>query len=266
MQQVFRGKAAIITGGGRGVGRAVAEAFAGLGAGVVISARKERELEACASSISRAGGRVVAVPADVGDPATAPLLLKTCLDSFGACDVLINGAGVNGPVGDVEELDLADWNETFRTNMTGTFLMCRAVVPQMKRQQRGRIINASSGLATRVQRGRSLYSASKAAVAQFTRVLAEDVKNHGILANAVHPGLVDTGMVQELIALTGGEAQQYTAKRLTDLKQAGQLITPAQSAELFVWLAAGTERTGEFVFIDDPAIGAEIKAFFRSIG
>jgi 3-oxoacyl-[acyl-carrier protein] reductase len=264
VNKIFEGKAAIVTGGGHGIGKAIAEAYASFGAKIVVNARNRREIDAVADAINKSGGRAVAVAGDIGDPATAPLLARACVETFGSCDILVSNAAINGQTDDVEDLDLAQWEEVFRINVTGTMLACRAVIPQMKAQKSGRIINVSSALAYRVQRGRSPYSATKAAVAQFTKVMAADVKPFGILANAVRPGLVATPMTAEQVGMKGSAAKEETAKRIGDQYKAGGLITPEQSARFFVWMAGGCDRTGDFILIEDAV--AETNAFYERIG
>lgn len=265
MTKIFDGKAAIITGSGHGIGKAIAEAYSSFGASIVLNARNKREIDTLADTINKAGGRAVAVAGDIGDAATAPRLMSACMDAFGACDILVNNAAINGQTDNVEDLDLAAWDEVFRINMTGTMLTCRAAIPQMKKQRSGSIINVSSALAWRVQRGRSPYSATKAAMVQFTKVLAEEVKPYGIAANTVRPGLVVTPMTLEQIEMIGKgtPAQEETARRIGDQYRAGTMLTPEQSARFFVWLAGGTERTGEFIQIEE--VSADIEAFYKRI-
>ncbi|MGH6906112.1 MAG: SDR family NAD(P)-dependent oxidoreductase [Geminicoccaceae bacterium] len=257
----LEGRTAIITGGGRGIGRAVAEALAAGGAGIVIAARNQRELRATAAAVGAAGGRAEVVAGDIADPPTSQRLLETALGSFGGCDVLINAAAIVGPTGETETLDLEAWSETLRINLTGTFLACRAVLPEMKRRRRGKILNIASGLAVRPQPGLAAYSATKAAVVQFSRVLAEEVRSHGISVNAVHPGIVRTAQVDELMALGGPGAQQQIVQRMKEVEAAGALREPAEAARLFVWLAAACELTGAFIRSDDPEVQAQVAAF-----
>lgn len=260
---ILQNKAAIITGAGRGIGRAIAETFAAAGAAVVITARSGGELEETAAKVKAAGGRAVAIAADVGDPATASKLVRAALDHAGGCDILINAAGIDGPAGEIESVGLDEWNEVFRINMTGTFLTCKAAVPEMKRRGGGRIINVSSGLATRPQPGLAAYSATKAAVVQFSRVLAEELRDFGIRVNAVHPGLVRTAMIAHMAALEGEGARRLVRERMRSFETNGILIEPAQSARFFLWAVAGCERTGDFLRIDDPAALAEMEAYFK---
>jgi NAD(P)-dependent dehydrogenase (short-subunit alcohol dehydrogenase family) len=261
MARILEGKAAIITGGGRGIGRAVAEALGGPGASIVISARSENELKEAATAVAKAGGRAVTVAGSVAEEKTASRLVEACYDSFGDCDILINNAAITGPVGEVESLDPKLFDEMLRINITGTFLPIWALLPEMKKRRTGRIINVASNLAIRVQPGQAGYSMSKAAIVHFTRVLAEEVREHGIYANSVGPGIVRTAMVNDLIALPGGGFQGAIAKRMGNLKETGVLIEPAEAARLFVWLAAAAKRNGEFLRYDDLELRNEIKAF-----
>jgi NAD(P)-dependent dehydrogenase (short-subunit alcohol dehydrogenase family) len=258
------GRVAIVTGAGRGIGRAAAHALARAGAALVIGSRSRAELDVAAAPILEFGGRVIAMQGDIGDPITGGRLVEAALDSFGACDVLINNAAINGPVGEVETLDVEGFAEALRINVLGTFLTCRAVLPEMKRRSRGRIINVASGLAFRVQPGQAAYGASKAAVVQFSRVLAAETASFGIKVNAIHPGIVRTRMFDRLLALSGDGLEALVAQRMNELQGSGTVIEPEQSARLFVWLAAICERTGEFIRIDDPAVQAEVEAFWKS--
>jgi len=251
------GKVAIVTGASRGIGRATAIALADAGASVVVGARDKAGLEATVAAIAAEGRRAVAVPGDVGDPATAPRLRDAALDTFGACDILINAAALGGPVGEVETFDVGEWNDLFRVNVTGTFLTCRAVVPEMKRRRTGRVMNVASGLATRVQPGQAAYSATKAAVVQFSKVLAAELDEYGIRVNAVHPGIVRTEMLARLGSVGGSAVLDLISRRIDELRAAGSVIEPEQSARLFVWLATACEWTGEFIRMDDPAVRAE---------
>lgn len=245
------GQVAIITGGGRGIGRAVAVAYAREGAAVVLCARGEADLAASVAAAEQAGGRAAAVVGDIGDPATGERLVKAAVDRFGGCDILVNAAAIGGPVGAVETLDPQAWSETLGINVTGTFLTCRAVLPLMKRNRRGRIINVSSGLAERVQPGQAAYSASKAAVVQFSRVAAEEVREFGVQVNAVHPGIVRTEMVANLLALPQAGVNVAILERLRALDADGKIIDPHISALLFLWLACECNVSGNFILFDE---------------
>ncbi|MFC3135905.1 SDR family NAD(P)-dependent oxidoreductase [Microbaculum marinum] len=251
MKGKLAGRVAIVTGAGRGIGRAVAQTFATEGAAVVAGARSSSDLEALVEEITGRGARAIAVAGDIGDPATSERLVRAAVETFGGCDVLANLAAIGGPVGNVEELDPDDWNQTFRINVTGTFLACRAVLPEMKRRGGGRIVNVASGLAERVQPGQSAYSATKAAVVQFSRVLAEEARDAGINVNAVHPGIVRTKMVADLLSLPPEGVNESMVKRLRALDADGLIIETETSASFFVWLVSECTDTGKFLKIDE---------------
>jgi 3-oxoacyl-[acyl-carrier protein] reductase len=253
---------AIVTGAGKGIGRAVARMLATTGAAVVACARTGRDLDGLARDIAAAGGRCATFAGDVGEAATADALVRTALDRFGACDLLVNAAGVQPVPALVEDLALEDWQRTFGANMTGTFLTCRAVVPHMKRRRRGRIVNLSSGLATRAQPGQTAYSASKAAVLHFSTVLAEEVAPFGISVNSAHPGIVRTGMVETILAAQRSGVAATMAERIEELDKAGALISPETSARFICWLAASEVRNGAFVRIDDPGVAEAVAQFW----
>lgn len=265
-ESLLAGQSVIVVGGGRGIGRAAAEMFARYGASVVVAARSVGQLQSTVNAITAAHGQALAVPMDVGDPKAGPMLLETTLDAYGKCDALINAAAVNGPIGDVEKLDRAEWELALRTNLTGTFLTCGAVLPEMKKRGRGKILNVSSGLAVRAQAGMAAYSAAKAAVLQFSRVLAEETKDTGVKVNAIHPGIVRTALVEEIISLPAEGARRSMIENLTRLRDEGSLLNPEETAEFFLWLVAACERNGEFIRIDDPGIKAEVAAFASQLG
>lgn len=260
----LEGKVAVVTGGGRGIGKAVALAYAREGAAVAIASRTRREVEQTAAEAEMEGARAIAVPSDVTDEAAVTRLMETVLTAFGRCDILVTAAGVPGPVAEVADLSLAEWEAGIRGNLTGTFLCCRAAIPHMRRQRSGRILNVSSGLAVNPLAGISVYSAAKAAIAQFSRVLAQEEAPRGLHVFAVHPGIVRTALVEELHASGDPRAPAAFRDRVERLEASGNLIRPEQAATLFVFLAtdAANDLAGQFVRYDDPAIQARLAAFF----
>ena len=194
---------AIITGAGRGIGRATAIALAEAGADVVIAARSRRAIDAVAEEIRARGGQALAIPTDVSDPASVDLMVLQTVRASGRIDLLINNAGVIAPIGMTWEVPPFIWQRNVNINLVGVFLCSHAVLPYMIQQDaddgvRAKVINASSGAAENIVPGWSAYGAAKAAVDQFTRVLAAEVKSHGILVNAVRPGVVNTQMQTEV--------------------------------------------------------------------
>lgn len=188
------GKVAIVTGGTKGLGRAIAEAYAKEGCRVVCAARDAGS----AGELPPPGeGDVAFQRADVRDAESVRLLMRTVYDAYGRLDVLVANAGVSRP-GPAAELDPARWAEVIDTNLNGTFLSAREAVPYLEKDGGGRIVTLSSALATRVARGSSAYAASKAGIEMFTRVAAVELAPRGITANCLSPGFIDEGMGREL--------------------------------------------------------------------
>lgn len=197
------GRATVVTGGSQGLGLAVAEAFAAEGADLLICARGEEALENARSFLSaraQPGRRVLCAVADVSRLEDAERLVRIAVDTFGRVDVLVNSAGVYGPMGFVEDVDWGEWNRAVEINLMGTVLPCRAALAQMKNARHGKIINLSGGGATGPLPRFSAYAASKAAVVRFTETLAEEVRADGIDVNAVAPGALNTRLLEEVLA------------------------------------------------------------------
>ena len=189
----LNGKVAIVTGAGRGIGLEIARTFAAEGAIVVIADLREDLLGEATSEWERNNWRGLQLQCDVSSAADCRKVAEAVEKEFGRIDILVNNAGVAGG-GKVEVLAEDIWDRNFDINMKGTFLMCQAVVPAMKRQKSGRIINASSFAAIVPSIGGSAYAASKAAVAHFTRVLAGELGPFDITVNAYAPGMIPTEM------------------------------------------------------------------------
>jgi 2-deoxy-D-gluconate 3-dehydrogenase len=185
------GRVAIVTGAGRGIGRAIARAFAADGAAVVLASRTPAELAAAAAEIRDAGGRVLAVPTDVTVEAAVEALVRDALTRFSRVDILVCAAGgaAFGPVADAKT---ADWDAMLAVNLRGVMLACRAVLPAMIGQRAGTIINIASIAARRAIPGAAAYSATKAGVVAFSRVLAEELRGAGVRVGVLLPGAVDT--------------------------------------------------------------------------
>ncbi|MBP2438819.1 3-oxoacyl-[acyl-carrier protein] reductase [Paenibacillus sp. PvP052] len=225
---LLTGKTAIVTGAGTGLGRASALAFAAEGAQVVLCGRRASKIETVAAEITAAGGTALAVQADVSVVEDTLRLVRLALEQFGRVDVLINNAAVFEP-GTLSEMTLEAWNEHLAVNLTGPFLMTRAVVPSMRKQKYGRIVNITSGMAESGAGGYIAYSASKAGLESLTRTTAEEESDHHILANLYNPGTIKSEMhatgkdpasvVLELVALASLPEPGFTGR----LVQAGEL-------------------------------------------
>lgn len=200
MNSILWSKVAIVTGGGRGIGRAIALAYAREGAAVVVAARTQAEIETTAEEIESGGGRALAVPTDVSQARDVERMVAQALTAFGQVDVLVNNAGVAGPMGLITEFSEADWDQTLAINLKGAFLCCRAVVPAMIAAGGGNIINVSSGAGQRRPRSavRSLpYQVSKFGLEGLTNALAVQLREYKINVNSLLPGRIATRLHAE---------------------------------------------------------------------
>ncbi len=189
----LKGQVAIVTGAGRGIGRAVALAFSREGARIALAARTVPELNEVAAFIRSHNALAVAVPTDVCQEPSVAALVGTTLAEWGRVDILVTAAGVAafGPVADSK---LSEWDHMMAVNLRGVYLTCRAVLAPMMTQRRGTIINVVSVAAKRPISGCAAYAASKHGVLGFTRVLAEEMRAHGVRVGALVPGAVDTSL------------------------------------------------------------------------
>jgi NADP-dependent 3-hydroxy acid dehydrogenase YdfG len=187
----LEGQAAIVTGAGRGIGRAVALALAAEGAAVALVARTRRDLAAVATEIRERGGRALAVPADVASAEAVDALVEQAAAELGRVDLLVTAAGV-ASFGPLLGTKPTEWDAMLAVNLRGAMLCCRAILPVMLRQRRGTIINVTSIAAQRRIAGTAIYAATKAGLVAFSRVLAEEMRGEGVRVGVLAPGAVDT--------------------------------------------------------------------------
>jgi 3-oxoacyl-[acyl-carrier protein] reductase len=238
------GRVAVVTGGSRGIGRAVAEALAASGAAVGIAYREReapaREVEA---AIRSAGGRAWAGPCNVADAASVDAFFEAAVAALGPVDVLVNNAGITRD-GHVLFTDRARWDEVIDVNLNAAYYCVRAVVRGMLLRRWGRIINVSSPSARMPLAGQSSYAASKAGLEGFTRGLSRDLAAKGVLVNAVSPGLVETDMLETMPA----------EQRAAHLKAVavGRAGPPRGNASVVAVLAAdaASDITGQVIGVD----------------
>jgi 3-oxoacyl-[acyl-carrier protein] reductase len=244
----LKDRVAIITGGGRGIGEATALAFAREGARVVLVARTVPELEQVAAKVKDLGGSAQIVPADVSSRQAVASMVRTAVNSFGQVDILVNAAGVYGPIGRVWEVDPEKWAQAIEVNLLGTFFTCQAVLPHMIRRLQGGIINFSGGGATSPLPCFTAYGVSKTAVVRLTETLAEEVKGFNIRVNAIAPGMVDTRLQDAVLA--AGERAGELLPRVRRLRETGDGGAPRElAADLAVFLAgeASNGLTGKLI-------------------
>ncbi len=196
----FEGKVAVITGGRRGIGRAIAEGLAQGGASVVIGDRTCEESECTAAEISQAAGvKAIGVCLDVASLASAQGLVERTLAEFGRIDILVNNAGVTRDTL-IMRMEEADWDAVLDVNLKGAWNCCKAAVRPMMKQRYGRIVNISSVSGLAGQAGQTNYSASKAGLIGLTKALAREVASRNITVNAVAPGFIPTALTMDLPA------------------------------------------------------------------
>ncbi|HUO65419.1 MAG TPA: SDR family NAD(P)-dependent oxidoreductase [Terriglobales bacterium] len=185
------GQVALVTGAGRGIGRAVAVAFAREGARVVLAARSARELASVQQEIESAGGAALAVPTDVRQEPAIAALVSRALSGSGRIDCLVTAAGL-AAFAPVTDAKTEDWDQLMAVNLRGAFLSCRAVLPAMTAQHRGTIINIGSVVTSRTLPGSAAYTATKYGLLGFSRVLAEEMRPHGVRVGVLSAGATDT--------------------------------------------------------------------------
>jgi len=230
------GKAAIITGAGRGIGRAITLAFAQEGADVLVASRTLSEVAKTTEEARALGRHALALKVDVSNRDEVERMVAQALEEFGKLDILVNNAGIYGAIGPLVDNDPEKWVQTVRINLFGSFFSARAVLPLMIRQRRGKIINLSGGGATSPLPNFSAYAASKAAIVRLTETLAEEVKGFNIQVNAIAPGAVNTRLTDEILAAgaAAGEQALTVARRVKEKEG----VTPEAAGELAVFLAS----------------------------
>jgi 3-oxoacyl-[acyl-carrier protein] reductase len=194
LTQPLANRTAIVTGGSRGLGREIARALSAAGAKVLITGRERAALDEAAAELG-----VAALQADVGDAAACAEVVEAAERRFGPVSVLVNNAGVYGPMGPIEDVDFGEWADAIRINLFGTVLMCRAVIPGMRARGYGKIVNLSGGGATAPLPRFSAYAASKAAVVRLTETFGEELRDAGIDVNAIAPGALNTRLLDQVL-------------------------------------------------------------------
>jgi len=246
----LNGKVAVVTGAGRGIGKRLAIAFAAQGSRVGLVARTLPELHLANLEISHAGGASMVAPADVADYRQVADAMDAIRRRFGALDILINAAGIQGPIGPTAEVDPEAWDQVIRTNLAGAFYCCRAALPEMIERRAGKIINLTTG-ASSSRPFFSGYAASKVGLVGFTQALAEEVAAHNIQVNAMAPGATYTHFTDQVLEAgdRAGIRALEEARRTRDTRG----VPPDKQIALALFLVGprSSHITGKLIGVQD---------------
>ena len=245
---------AIVTGGSRGIGRAIAMALAASGQRVVLSFReREPEAQAVVDKIHNAGGDGRCVRADVAQPAQCRALVEAALDAYGRIDVLVNNAGTHLPGVNLGDIRTEEWQRILDVNLSGPFHLTQAVLPHMRERRSGHIINLSSNVTQRMPAGAGAYTVSKIGLEAFTRILAKEEGPNGIRVNAVAPGPIRTDMLAESFEVMGRERADAFV-RSVPLRRTGEPEEIAAVVAFLVSDAAGYV-TAQVIYVNGGGPG-----------
>ena len=249
MELGITGRNALITGGSQGIGRACAEALAEEGVNLVIVARNTERLAIASSEISsNQSGRVIPIAADLTVANEVERVFEEAENALGQIDILVNNAGVYGPKGPVERIDWEEWVRAININLLGSVLMCKVVVPHMKNQRYGKIIQLSGGGATNPLPNLSAYAVGKAGIVRFIETLAMEVAEYGIDANAVAPGALNTRMLDEIIdSGPASVGQSFYAKALEQKASGGAGLEKGAELAVYLGSAASDGISGKLI-------------------
>ncbi len=259
----LKGKTAIVTGSGRGIGEGIALVLAREGANVVVNARKAQECEGVVKKIVSSGGKAIAVAADVSKKSDVTALADQTVKQFGAIDILVNNAGIEGTPCLAKDLSEEQWDRVLGVNLKGVFLCCQAVIPQMMKQNKGRIVNIGSTAGIRMTFFGSLeYTVSKHGAAGLCQHLAWELADSNITVNTICPGGVHTPLME---AGTTPEYRESTVKRLVPL---GRFTTMEEIGEAVSFLASDRAAmiTGQMLAVDGGLLtgfGEDLRAVVR---
>jgi len=236
----LHGMVALVSGGGRGVGRLLGARLAGAGAAVGLIARSADELAAAAGEINRAGGTAAAA-ADVADHRAAAAAVSELRHQLGAADILINNAGISGPVGPLWQAQTAEWWRAIEVNLGGAFVLTQLALEHMIPAGKGRIINVTSYAGVYRWPLLSAYAASKAALVKLTETLAEETRPHGVSVFSVDPGLLPIGLGEAALKASAGRRTPEGRVQgwIRDQLAAGRGADPEEAARLIIALASG---------------------------
>lgn len=245
----LKGKTALITGGSRGIGRAVAEAFLKEGARVFLVASGAEEIFKTSEKLSKEFSGVGSAACDVSSEIEVEYAVQKAIEKMGTIDILVNAAGIYGPIGPALEVDSTHWRKTYEVNVFGTLYMIRSVGKRMKEKGSGKIINFSGG-GDGPFPNFSAYNSSKVAIVRLTETLAEELKSFCIEINAIAPGAVNTKFLDEAIVAGEEKVGKERYQKFLKQKQEGGTSTE-KAAEMCIFLASSASDglTGKFLSV-----------------
>jgi NAD(P)-dependent dehydrogenase (short-subunit alcohol dehydrogenase family) len=266
------GRSAIITGANQGLGRAIAASFVRAGASVLLTARGEDLLRRAQQELAplavKPGQQIHSVRGDVADPESCAAVVRRAREVLPDLTVLVNNAGVYGPMGRLEEVDWKAWAEAVQINLLGSVLMCREVLPLFRARGYGKIINLSGGGATAPLPFISAYAASKAAVVRLTETLAEELRDARVDVNAIAPGALNTRLLDEVLAAGPGKVgEKFYRNALKQQAEGGAPLEKGAALAVFLAAAASDGITGRLlsaVWDDWAALPARREELARS--
>jgi NAD(P)-dependent dehydrogenase (short-subunit alcohol dehydrogenase family) len=238
---LLKDRAVIITGAGRGIGKAAAHKFAAEGAWVAVVSRTKSQLDEVVQVIRGRGGKALAVEADITQEARVKEMVQRVLDAFGKIDVLVNNAALPGPQKPLVEIEMKDWDIPHNINLRGTAMCAKYVLPHMMAKRSGCIINVSSSAGRRGMAGRTHYSSSKFGVIGFTQALAMEAGPHNVRVNCIVPGAINTELLvayHHRMAKERGVSYEKIKAEAAAAAPLNKVVEPDEVADLMVYLAS----------------------------
>jgi 3-oxoacyl-[acyl-carrier protein] reductase len=251
---VLKHQTAIVTGGSRGIGKAIALHLSTQGFNIVLSFKKDEKAAAqVVSDIQKSGGAAEMIRADLSLADSANDITRTTIERFGRIDVLINNAGVSSNKSLIADTPDLEWNEIIEVNLHGVFRMMKAVVPHMRQQKKGNIVNISSNITKRLAPTFGTYAISKAALETMTQIIAKEEAANGIRVNAVAPGPIKTDMLEKLLKEMGAKR----AKSFVDSMPMKRMGTADEIANMVAMLTSDVASfvTGQIIYVNGGGPG-----------